>query len=142
MFQIISGSFLDYSSFYRSVYFWCHDTTLKKVFLIENLHLTWSKQTNFNKPLKKIMKNFKPPIWLNPLLGVSLNLRSCKAQKLTPIFLKENSMIMLSIHCSNKRPVPNLGSVARLGHSPHFVVNKHSRLLGILYPSMWSFCCM
>ena len=25
---------------YKSIYFWCHDTTLKKVFSIEKLNLT------------------------------------------------------------------------------------------------------
>ena len=40
---------LDYSLRYRSMYFWCHDTTLKKILLIEKLNSTWNKQTNFNK---------------------------------------------------------------------------------------------
>ena len=41
---------LDYSSPYRSIYFWCHDTTLKNIFSIEKLKLTWNKQINFGNP--------------------------------------------------------------------------------------------
>ena len=40
---------LDYSSLYRSIYFWCHDTTLKTILSIEKLSSTWNKQTNFKK---------------------------------------------------------------------------------------------
>ena len=31
------------------MHFWCHDTTLKKIFSIEKLKLTWNRQTNSNK---------------------------------------------------------------------------------------------
>ena len=31
------------------MHFWCHDTTLKKMFLVEKSNLTWNKQTNFSK---------------------------------------------------------------------------------------------
>ena len=46
----------DYSLLYLSIHFWCHDTTLKKIFSIEKLNLTWNKQTNFNKldPLSRL----------------------------------------------------------------------------------------
>ena len=40
---------LVFSSLYRSMHFWCHDTALKKILSIEKLNLTWNKQTNFNK---------------------------------------------------------------------------------------------
>ena len=48
----------DYSSLYRSIHFWCHDTTLKKIFSIWKLNLTWNKQTNFNKlgPLSRVFQ--------------------------------------------------------------------------------------
>ena len=49
---------LDYSSLYRSMYFWCHDTTPKKVFPIEKLNLAWNKQTKFNEtgPISKVFQ--------------------------------------------------------------------------------------
>ena len=34
---------------YRPMHFWCHGTTLKKIFSIEKLNWTWNKETNFNK---------------------------------------------------------------------------------------------
>ena len=40
---------LDYSSLYRSIYFWCQETTLQKIFPIEKLILVWNKQSNSNK---------------------------------------------------------------------------------------------
>ena len=54
---------LDYSSLYRSMHFLCHDATLKKIFLIKALNLTWNKQANFNKlgPL--------PTVFLNSVMG-------------------------------------------------------------------------
>ena len=48
-FHVVFQAPLDYSSLYRSMHFWCHDTTPKKIFSIEKLNLTWNKQTNFNK---------------------------------------------------------------------------------------------
>ena len=55
---------LDYSTLYRSRYFWCHDTTLKNISLVKKLNLTWNKHTKFNKlypvfPLK-VWKILKP----------------------------------------------------------------------------------
>ena len=44
-----SKAALNYSSLYRSMHFWCHDTTLKKILSIKKLNLTWNKQTNFKK---------------------------------------------------------------------------------------------
>ena len=38
----------DYSSFCRSIYFWCHDATRKKN-SIEKLNLNQNEQTNVNK---------------------------------------------------------------------------------------------
>ena len=32
------------------MHFLCHDTTVKKILLIEKVNLTWNKQANFNKP--------------------------------------------------------------------------------------------
>ena len=56
---------LDYSSLYRSRYFWCCNTTLQKKNSIEILNLTLNKQTNFNKlcPLSypRSVENCKPP---------------------------------------------------------------------------------
>ena len=48
----------DYSSLYRSMHFWFHDTTLMKIFSIEQLNLTWNRQTNFTKlrPLSKVFQ--------------------------------------------------------------------------------------
>ena len=48
----------DCSSLYRSMYFWCDDTTLKKVFSREKLNLTRNKQTNFNKlgPVSRVFQ--------------------------------------------------------------------------------------
>ena len=63
---------LDYSSIYRSIHFWYHDTTLEKIFSKEKLNLTWNKQIIFGKlyPLppspfspapEKSAENFNPP---------------------------------------------------------------------------------
>ena len=63
---------LDYSSIYRSIHFWYHDTTLEKIFSKEKLNLTWNKQIIFGKlyPLppspfspapEKSAENFTPP---------------------------------------------------------------------------------
>ena len=63
---------LDYSSIYRSIHFWYHDTTLEKIFSKEKLNLTWNKQILFGKlyplppsPLspapEKSAENFNPP---------------------------------------------------------------------------------
>ena len=40
------------------MHFLCHDTNLKKILSIENLNLTWKKQTNFNKlgPLPRVFQ--------------------------------------------------------------------------------------
>ena len=40
---------LDYNLLYKSMHFWCHDTTLKRISSIEELNLTWNKQANFKK---------------------------------------------------------------------------------------------
>ena len=40
---------LDYSSLYRSMYFWYHHNSLKNILSIEKLTLYSNKQTNFNK---------------------------------------------------------------------------------------------
>ena len=49
---------LNYSSLDRSMYFWCHDTNLKKILSTETFNLTWSKQANFNSldPLPRVFQ--------------------------------------------------------------------------------------
>ena len=48
-FHIVLKPALDYNLLYRSIHFWCHDTTLKIISSIEKVNLTWNKQTNFKK---------------------------------------------------------------------------------------------
>ena len=68
---------LDYSSIYRSIHFWYHDTTLEKIFSKEKLNLTGiskSSLANFilclpptsPQPLKKVLKILTPPPILPP----------------------------------------------------------------------------
>ena len=40
---------LDYSSLYRSMYFWYHHNSLKNILSIEKLNLSSNKQANLNK---------------------------------------------------------------------------------------------
>ena len=55
---------LDYRSLCRSIYFWCHDTTLENIFSIEKLNFTWNKHVNF-----KDFKIIRPFICLSYLRG-------------------------------------------------------------------------
>ena len=68
---------LDYSSIYRSIHFWYHDTTLEKIFSKEKLNLTRNKQIKANQlyPLPpypfspapaKNAENFNPPFPSTP----------------------------------------------------------------------------
>ena len=60
-----------YISLSRSMHFWCHDSTLKKIFSKEKLNLTLNKQTNFHKlgPLSWVFQIVLRGWWMGNLSG-------------------------------------------------------------------------
>ena len=51
------------------MHFWCHDTTLKKIFSIGKLNLVGWGETLHCPPPKKKVENFKPLVWLSSPKG-------------------------------------------------------------------------